>query len=105
VQVSVEGNESLIPTKLDLYQNYPNPFNPGTSIRYDLPEKTLVRVSVYSLLGEEIASLVDAVQAPSSHTVVWNGKDRRGMEAPSGMYLIRLQAGQKQIVRKAMLVR
>lgn len=93
------------PSQFALDQNYPNPFNPSTTIRYSLPEQEKVRVSVYSVLGQEIAVLVNGTQSPSAYTVSWNGRDHQGVEMPSGVYLIRLQAGDKQIVKKAMLVR
>jgi hypothetical protein len=105
--VGVEKNKdvALIPQELVLEQNYPNPFNPSTTIHYDLPESQHVKVMIFSLLGQEIAELANAVQSPGSYRVVWNGRDHQGVEMPSGVYLIRLQAGDKQIVKKAMLVR
>lgn len=106
------SDERLVPTQLTLDQNYPNSFNPSTTIRYGLPESQNIRISVFSILGQEIAVLVNGIQAPSTYTVVWNGKDRQGVDLPSGIYIIRLQArsisggqsGEKQIVKKAMLV-
>jgi len=113
VGVEKFSDDRLVPTQLTLDQNYPNPFNPSTTIRYGLPESQNVRISVFSILGQEIAVLVNGVQAPSTYTVVWNGKDRHGVDLPSGIYIIRMQAssisggqsGEKQIVKKAMLVR
>jgi|GEM_PF-1390159 len=115
VSVGIEelSEKANIPRQLVLDQNYPNPFNPSTTIRYGLPESQNVRISVFSVLGQEIAVLVNGVQAPSTYTVVWNGKDRHGVDLPSGIYIIRMQAssisggqsGEKQIVKKAMLVR
>jgi hypothetical protein len=105
--VSVEKNsaEALMPTELALEQNYPNPFNPSTTIRFNLPQRTDVRVAVYTMLGQEVAVLVDETLSAAMHAATWNGRDRHGIEMPSGTYLIRLQAGEKQIVKKAMLVR
>ncbi len=97
--------ERLVPTQLTLDQNFPKPFNPSTTIRYGLPEQMKVRISVYSILGQEVAVIVNAVQAPATYTASWNGKNRQGIDMPSGMYIIRLQAGEAQIVKKAMLVR
>ena len=106
VAVSVgKMNEALIPTELAMDQNYPNPFNPSTTIRYSLPESQKVRVGVFSVIGQEIAVLVNGIQPASMHTVVWNGKDGNGREMPSGFYIIRLQAGERQIVKKALLLR
>jgi hypothetical protein len=105
--VSVEENAKAIeiPKTLALEQNYPNPFNPSTTIRYDLPESQKVKITIYSLLGQEVVELVNAVQSPGSYRVSWNGKDRQGIDVPSGVYPIRLMAGNSQIVKKAMLVR
>jgi len=105
--VSVEKTELavVVPTEFDLCQNYPNPFNPSTTIRFSLPERCAVRLAVYSLLGEEIAVLTDATLTPSTYTATWNGRDSHGMEVASGTYLIRLKAGDKQFVRKALLLR
>jgi hypothetical protein len=105
--VGVEKNTdvAIIPRELVLEQNYPNPFNPSTFVQYGLPESERVRIIVFSLLGQEIAELTNAVQSPGIYRVVWNGKDRQGKGVPSGVYLIRLQAGTTQLVKKAMLVR
>jgi flagellar hook assembly protein FlgD len=52
-----------------------------------------------------VAVLVNGTQSPAFYTVRWDGKDHQGANVPSGMYLIRLQVGEKQIVNKAMLIR
>jgi len=57
-----------------------------------------------SILGQEVAVIQNALQSPTTHTAVWNGKNHRGIDMPSGMYIIRLQAGENQIVKKTMLV-
>jgi len=107
VAVGVEriDDKALVPTQLTLDQNYPNPFNPTTTIQYGLPSQMKVRVSVYSILGQEVAVVVNALQTPGTYKAVWNGKNHQGIDLPSGMYIIRLQAGESQIVKKAMLVR
>ncbi|MCX6144135.1 MAG: T9SS type A sorting domain-containing protein [Ignavibacteriales bacterium] len=105
VGVEKISDDRLVPIRLTLDQNYPNPFNPTTTIQYGLPETQSVRITIYSVLGQEIAVLLNAVQSPGSYRVVWNSKDSRGAEMSSGMYFIRLQAGNTQLVRKAMLLR
>jgi hypothetical protein len=105
--LAIEENtkNAAIPRTLVLEQNYPNPFNPSTTIRYDLPESQNVKITIYSLLGQEVAELLNVVQSPGSYRVNWNGKDSRGNDMPSGIYPIRLLAGNTQLVKKAMLVR
>ena len=105
VEVERESGKDVIPTEFVLQQNYPNPFNPTTTIRYGLPKEGKVQVAVYSILGQEVAMLQDGVQSAAYHTAAWNGKNSHGIDMPSGVYLIRLQADDKQIVRKAVLIR
>jgi len=107
VPVSVDGTspDQLVPAELTLRQNYPNPFNPTTTIRYGLPKEGRVLIAVYSILGQEVAVLQDGVQSAAYYNVVWNGKSSHGIEVPSGIYLIRLQAGDQQIMKKAVLIR
>jgi hypothetical protein len=103
--VENSSNIAVVPRELVLAQNYPNPFNPSTLIQYGLPESEHVKITIFSLLGQEIDELANTVQSPGTYRVVWNGKDKRGKDMPSGVYLIRLQAGSTQLVKKAMLVR
>lgn len=105
VSVEAEQGTSLLPRELTLDQNYPNPFNPSTTIRFGLPETGKIRIAIYSLLGQELTVLVDEVRSAAYYSVVWEGKNSEGMLVPSGVYLVRLQFGDRQIVRKIMLVR
>lgn len=105
VSVEEQPAAQLIPHQLILDQNFPNPFNPSTTIRFGLPASGNIRIAVYSLLGQEIAVLVDEVRQAAYYTVVWEGRGSDGMPVPSGVYLVRLQFGDRQIVRKVMLVR
>jgi N-acetylneuraminic acid mutarotase len=79
------------PTKFLLHQNYPNPFNPQTMIEYQLPQKCHVRLAIYNLLGQEIATLMDQVQPAGQFNVIWDGKDSYGRVVPSGVYFYRLE--------------
>jgi subtilisin family serine protease len=83
-----------------LDQNYPNPFNPLTHIRYDVPRRSQVRITVYSLLGVEVARLVDREIPPGSYSAVF---DATGL--PSGLYVCRMLADGFQQARKLLLIR
>ncbi|UCH10251.1 MAG: T9SS type A sorting domain-containing protein [Fidelibacterota bacterium] len=83
-----DGN--LAPLRFDLLQSYPNPFNPVSTIRYDLPQASDVSLIVYNLLGREVATLVDSYIEPGYHKVLWDSRDARGREVPSGIYIARL---------------
>jgi hypothetical protein len=85
--------------------NSPNPFNPSTTISYTLPGEARVRLEVYDVAGRRIANLVDAVQGPGDHSVLWDGKDSNGVPVTSGIYFYRITAGDLKISRKMILVR
>ena len=69
-----------------LYQNYPNPFNPSTNIRYALTEDANVSLIVYDILGREVTTLVNNVEAAGYHTIVWNAT-----RSASGVYFLRIR--------------
>lgn len=92
----VEGT----PTEFMLSQNYPNPFNPTTTISYTLPTQARVRISVFDMLGREIATLVDEVKQRGTHPVQWDAS-----AMASGMYVCRMQAGDFLAVRKLLLMK
>jgi hypothetical protein len=96
---------SSVPDRVSLGQNYPNPFNPETIIPFALPESGLTRVSVYNLVGQEIAVLLDEHRSAGRHTVRWNGRDDLGRTASSGVYFVRMVAGPNQIIRKIVLMK
>ncbi|HRU91851.1 MAG TPA: T9SS type A sorting domain-containing protein [Candidatus Marinimicrobia bacterium] len=83
-----------------LSQNYPNPFNPTTSITYSLKQTGNVRLSVFDILGREVAVLVDDVQNAGQHTITFSGTD-----LSTGIYLYRLQVGREVITKKMVLVK
>lgn len=80
------------PTDFVLDQNYPNPFNPTTSITYTLPEDAFVSLKVYSVLGQEVRTIISGHQTPGSHRVVWDGMDAKGKPVASGLYIYRFTA-------------
>ncbi|MGB2957534.1 MAG: FlgD immunoglobulin-like domain containing protein [Bacteroidota bacterium] len=83
---------SGIPGTYDLFQNYPNPFNPTTQIQYALPHASVVRLSIYNALGQEVVRLVDETRSAGYHATVWNGRSGSGAPVASGMYLYRIEA-------------
>ncbi len=104
----VEGKEEKpIPTGYGLAQNYPNPFNATTGISYQLaggnPHRTTLKI--YNIQGQEVATLVDEVQAPGYYSVAWDGRDDLGKEVSSGIYFYRLQAGSYAEIKKMVLLK
>ena len=92
VVTSVEENQPLVPSGYVLEQNYPNPFNPTTQILFSLPSSERMTLTIYNLLGQKMAELVNGVMSAGSHVVTWNGRDSRGLQLPSGVYFYRLES-------------
>lgn len=88
---AVEGPAAL-PVHFQLRPNVPNPFNPSTTIRFDVPRTSRVRVEIYNLRGERVRVLRDETFAAGHHGAVWNGTDDRGAGIASGVYLVRIVA-------------
>lgn len=100
-----EAPSSTLPRTLRLDPNFPNPFNGSTVLRYHLPQAGEVRLEVFDLQGQRIKTLVRRVQPAGVYEVSWEGRNERGEEVGSGVYLGRLQTGQGMQVRKVVLVR
>jgi hypothetical protein len=96
----VEQLSPTAPKTFLLEQNYPNPFNPSTTIRYQLPVASEVKLEVYDVLGKKIATLVNERQSVGSYQVVWNAS---GLS--SGTYFYRLQAGTFVETKKMIMVK
>ena len=87
-------------TSFSLLQNYPNPFNPNTTIGFSLPNAENVSLKVYTLLGEQVAELVNRRLEAGIHRIDWNAANM-----PNGVYLYVLKAGNYREVRKAILMK
>jgi YD repeat-containing protein len=102
---SVEEPRAGLPTDFALYPNYPNPFNPETTIRYDLPVRAEVRLTIYDLLGRTVRTLVAQTQSAGAHSAVWDGRDDAGRQLASGVYVYRLEAGAFKQSAKMLLMK
>jgi hypothetical protein len=98
VLTSVPGTAQL-PREVALRQCYPNPFNPGTTITYELPRASELKLSVFDLLGREVSVLVNESKDAGVHEVKFDGSS-----LPSGAYFCRLRAGQFVQTRKLLLI-
>jgi hypothetical protein len=96
---SVTSTESAINT-FALKQNYPNPFNPVTTISYQIPERGIVTIKVYDVLGNEVATLVSEEKPVGSYKVEWNA-----VNLPSGIYFYRMRAGNFVETKKLILLK
>ena len=94
------GSSGDLPQSYSLSQNYPNPFNPVTVIQYALPKDCCVKLEIYNILGQKVATLVDEQQRAGYKTVRWNA----GSFA-SGIYFCRLKSGDYTKTRKMVLLK
>ena len=81
------------PGEFNVSVPYPNPFNPVTTIRYEIPADTHVRLAVYDILGREVAVLEDSEMTAGVYNTTWNARDNLGMTVGNGVYLYKLIAG------------
>jgi hypothetical protein len=88
------------PEEFAVHQNFPNPFNPTTSIFFDLPTREHVRVDVFNVIGQKVATLMDEPLSAGYHVVNF---DASGL--PTGLYFYRVQAGEWSALKKMMLVK
>ena len=96
---------ATIPTKYLLAQNYPNPFNPSTTIRYALPADAHVTLKVYTIAGQEVATLVNGQQSAGSYEVTFDPRNSAGARLASGIYFYRITAGTYSQTRKMVLLK
>jgi hypothetical protein len=88
----VAGGLEEHPSSYALYPNHPNPFNPSTTLTFDLPLAGEVKLSVVDILGREVIVVSDGQHAAGRYSVIWNGRDFRGGQLASGVYIARLTA-------------
>ena len=99
------GSATVPAGALRLDPNHPNPFNPLTTIPFYLPERTRVRLDVFDVRGAHVTTLAAGVFSAGAHRVEWNGVDSGGRPAASGVYYLRLRAGQRTLERKMLLLK
>jgi hypothetical protein len=97
--------DSRSPSRFALSQNAPNPFNPATTIPFIIPDDGSVSLTIHSVTGQHVRSLIDAHMGSGEHTVTWDGTDDAGRAVASGVYLYRLSAGKQIHVRRLVVVR
>lgn len=94
-----------LPARIHLSQNYPNPFNSSTTIQYEIPEPSRVRLTIYNVQGRVIRTLVDEGSSPGYCTILWNGRDDMGQVVSSGNYFYELKVNEVTIRKQLLLVK
>jgi len=96
----IQDHQLSLPTRFELQQNYPNPFNPSTTISFTLPATMNVRLTVYDLLGQKIATLVNGRLSGGKHQVTFDAAD-----LPTGVYLYQLSGNGITQTRRMVLLK
>ncbi len=106
LQVSLSDTDTpSIPKVLALYDNYPNPFNPETTISFDLPSETNVKLEIYNIKGQKVKTLKNGLLQAGNHKLVWDGKNSNSDQVASGLYFYRLVTDKKKLTRKMILMK
>ncbi len=95
----------LLPKEIQLHHNYPNPFNPTTSISYDLPSASHVKIEVFNVLGQKVITLFDQDQEAGRHYVEWDSRDSDNGRVSSGIYFYRLTTDDFVDTKKMLLLK
>ena len=103
-QTGVTESENSIPNKFALHPNYPNPFNPETTIKFDVPKASRVRLIIYNHLGQQVKRLVSEIKSPGSYQVNWDGRDDAGRKVTSGVYIYQIEADGFSATQKMTLI-
>jgi photosystem II stability/assembly factor-like uncharacterized protein/Mg-chelatase subunit ChlD len=85
---------SGLPTRYELAQNYPNPFNSRTEVRFSVPRSSQVKVTILNVLGQPVRTLVSERLEAGTYRHIWDGRNEAGLEVVSGVYLLRMEAGE-----------
>ena len=97
-------NEAL-PKEFAIHPAFPNPFNPTATLRYDLPENSLVNITVYDMLGRQVKTLVNQTQDAGYRSVIWDATNDYGRPVSAGIYLYQIHAGEYIQTKKMVLLK
>ena len=96
---------SQLPAAFSLSNAYPNPFNPSTNIQFSIAKTENVKLEVFNILGQKIATLVNSQVKPGNYTATWNGKNEFGSQVASGIYFYRLESQSFNATKKMILMK
>ena len=103
--VNVDNYKVLFPDKLRIYNAYPNPFNPVTSLSYDLPYNSVVKITVHDMMGRVVKTLVNDSQTAGFKSVQWNATNDKNEPVSAGLYLYTIQSGEFRQTKKMVLLK
>lgn len=98
--VGINNQNINLPVAYKLYNGYPNPFNPKTTIKYDIPKSSFVKMVIYDVQGKEVETLINKRQNPGSFEVQWDASNYA-----SGIYICKIEAGSFTDTKKLVLIK
>ncbi len=102
----VANDDPILPTaEVYLYPNYPNPFSMETSIKFNAPKASWVKLSIYNIKGQKVRTLLDSKSKSGLNFISWDGTDDENNQAGNGIYYYQLTIGSKTITHKMLLLR
>jgi len=104
---SVLSNEddNITVEEFALKGNYPNPFNPVTKIKFSNDRNDIVKITVFSLMGEKVATIMNKNLVPGTYDVSWNGRNTSGQVVPTGMYFYKIESGGRSLQGKMLFLK
>jgi hypothetical protein len=105
VRVENELDTAVVAASLDLISIYPNPFNSGTTISVAVTQGSEVSITIYDVLGRRVREYSSIFAGKGVFKCTWDGKDERGIDAASGVYLVLVETPSGKAIRKALLLR
>jgi hypothetical protein len=103
--ISEEGIFGMKPGFFILYQNYPNPFKTSTKVKYGLPVRSKVKLSIYDIIGQNVRKLFEGEQEEGYYEIIWDGRDNRGRKLPAGVYFYRLVTEKVNLIKKIIVTK
>jgi hypothetical protein len=103
--LSTVNDNNITVDKFALKGNYPNPFNPTTKIRFTNDRSSNVKVTVYALTGEKVATIMNKQVNAGAYDVSWNGKSSKGTVVPTGMYLYDIESDGRRLQGKMLFLK
>ncbi|MBD3223189.1 MAG: T9SS type A sorting domain-containing protein [Caldithrix sp.] len=101
----VDELKQTVPAQFALKGAYPNPFNPKTTIQYQLSHSRHVQIDIFNALGKHVVSLLDNKIPEGRHRINWEGTDRSDTPLNSGIYFVRMRAGNFEQVQKVIMIK
>ena len=105
LQNNLKIKNDLLPKEFALHQNFPNPFNPITTIHFDLPKESNIKLSVYDILGRSIKELVNEKQSPGFKSIKWDATNNFGKRVSAGLYIYSIEAENFRQTKKMLLLK